>query len=163
MGLDVLLENQLCHLPKFHIYSLSNPGVEIKLIFTLQAALSQIRANFSKLPYLGMKFVHCPKLPEVAHIRCFYPKGAKLTLFLLYAQRFPSIRPGYKGSFSKLPYLGMKLGHWPKFQKLRIHSLYYPRVPNSLRFLLQLAICKILALLHFPIGDNVKFQSCFLI
>ena len=46
MGLDALLENQLGHLPKFHIYSLSTPGVEIELIFTLGAAVSEIRADF---------------------------------------------------------------------------------------------------------------------
>ncbi len=47
MGLDALLENQLGHLPKFHICSLSTPGVEIELIFTLRAAVSEIRANFT--------------------------------------------------------------------------------------------------------------------
>ena len=40
MGLDALLENQLCHLPKFqklhiYMYSISDSGVEIELIFTL--------------------------------------------------------------------------------------------------------------------------------
>ncbi len=46
MGLDARLENLLSHLPNFHIYSLSNPGVEIELIFTLGAAVSEIQANF---------------------------------------------------------------------------------------------------------------------
>ncbi len=32
------------------------------------------------------------------------------------------------GRFSKLLYLGMKLGHWPKFQKLHI---YYPSTPGG--------------------------------
>ena len=48
MGLDTLLENQLGHLPKFqklHLYSISTSGVEIKLIFTLWAAFSEIRAD----------------------------------------------------------------------------------------------------------------------
>ena len=31
------------------------------------------------------------------------------------------------GWFSKLPYSGMKLSHWPKFQKLHIYSLSTPR------------------------------------
>ncbi len=46
MGLDALPENQLGHLPKFNIYSLSTPGVEIELIFTLGAAVSEIQADF---------------------------------------------------------------------------------------------------------------------
>ncbi len=46
MGLDLLLENQLGHLPKFHIYSLSTPGFEIELIFTIGTAVSEIWADF---------------------------------------------------------------------------------------------------------------------
>ena len=46
MGLDALLENQPSHLPKFHIYSLSTSGVEIELIFTLGAAVSDTQADF---------------------------------------------------------------------------------------------------------------------
>ncbi len=34
------------------------------------------------------------------------------------------------GRFSKLPYLGMKLGHWPKCHKLRIYSLSTPGGQN---------------------------------
>ena len=33
------------------------------------------------------------------------------------------------GRFSKLPYLGMKPGHWPKFQKLHKYTLFLP-LPN---------------------------------
>ncbi len=32
----------------------------------------------------------------------------------------------YRGQFSKLPYMGMKLGHWPKCQRLYIYSLSTP-------------------------------------
>ncbi len=46
MGLNPLLENQLGHLPKFHIYSLSTPGVDIEIIFTLGAAVSEMQADF---------------------------------------------------------------------------------------------------------------------
>ncbi len=167
--------------------------------------------RFSKLPYLGMNLSHWPKLQNVVP---FYPTGSKLSLFLLYGQRFPRYGPIFKivilghdswplakvsevahihvlsfyhresklslfwhygprlrryrlifkiaifgpetwplakvpevahtlflpqgfeialiffcstgsgfratGRFSKLPYLGMKLGHWPKCQKLPI-------------------------------------------
>ncbi len=46
MSLDVLLENQLRHLPKHHIDPFSTPWVEIELIFTLGAAVSVIQADF---------------------------------------------------------------------------------------------------------------------
>ncbi len=46
MDFYALLENQLGHLSKFHIYSLSTPGVVIELIFTLGAAVSEIQADF---------------------------------------------------------------------------------------------------------------------
>ena len=72
MGLNALLENQLGHLPEFHIYCLSTPGL-------------------------------------------------KFSLFSLYVQRFPRYGPIFE-----MPYLGMKLGHLPKGQKLHIYSLSTP-------------------------------------
>ncbi len=41
--------------------------------------------------------------------RIFTGHGRNTFMFLLYGQPFPRY-----GSVSKLPYLGMKLGHWPK-------------------------------------------------
>ncbi len=42
-------------------------------------------------------FVHetwqMAKVPEVAHVSSFYPKGLKLRLFFLYGQRFPRYGP----------------------------------------------------------------------
>ncbi len=37
-------------------------GVKIRLIFALRAVVSEIRARFSKLPYLGMKLCQSPKI-----------------------------------------------------------------------------------------------------
>ena len=129
---------------------------------------------FSKLPYLGMKLGHWPKVPESGTYTLFLthagarnwansrpagsvfprywsickicifghefqklpiyslstPKAMKLSLFLLYGQRF--LR--YRGEFSKLPYLGTKLGMWPKFQKLHVYKSNYSRVPNCTLF-----------------------------
>ncbi len=180
MGLDALLGNQFGHLPKFHVYFLFNPWFEIELIFTLGAAVSEIRADFqnchiwawnlatgtkfqklhiyhclstrrgrnwayfrctgsgfrdtcrfSKLPYLGMKlkiaiFGHetwpLAKIPQVAHIHSFYPSGeGDWAYFLATGSGFRDMT-----RFSKLPYLGMKLGHLSKFQKLQIYSLPPP-------------------------------------
>ncbi len=77
MGLDALLETQLGHLPKFHIYSLSTSG--------------------------GQNWAYF----------CSTGRGFRIT-----------------GRFSKLPYLGMKLGHWPKWQKLHIYFVKYPLSPK---------------------------------
>ncbi len=65
MGLDALLENQLGHLPKFqklHIFSISTSGVEIKLIFALRAAVSEIQANFQNC---HMKLGKWPKFQKL--------------------------------------------------------------------------------------------------
>ena len=62
------------------------------------------------------------KVPEVGHIMYCYPIGWKLGLFSLYGQRFPRYGPIFK----KLPYMGMKVGHWIKFVKLHKCS-FYPR------------------------------------
>ncbi len=74
------------------------------------------------------------KVPEVAHIPSLYPRGVKLSLFLLYGQHFP--RYG--------PYLGMKLDKSPKFQNLHIYILFTPqRFEIELIFALRAAVCKI--------------------
>ncbi len=144
-----------------HIYSISNPGVEIELIFALQAAVSEIWAEFQigvsghetclaigqscrsctiflsqgeglKLglyPHYGHGFPgygpifkiaifgHLAKAAEVAHTRPFYPRGIEIELIFTLRAAVSKID---KGRFSKLPHLGMKLGHWPKFQNLHI-------------------------------------------
>ncbi len=66
---------------------------------------------------------------------------------------------GPVGRILKIPNLGMKFGHWPKFQGLHIYYLKYPEFQISLRFALRLAISKII--FHFPIGHSVKLQSSF--
>ncbi len=70
-----------------------------------------------------MKLGHwpkCQKLHTYSLSRPPPPGGgvSKLSLFSLYEQRFPTYEPIFK-----LPYFGMKLGHWPKYQKLHISSL----------------------------------------
>ncbi len=95
MGLDALLENQLGHLPKSHICSLSIPGVEIELIFTLRAAVSEIWANFT-IEIFRHETWPLTKVPEVAHIPSFYPIALKLSLFSLHRQWFPRYRPIFK-------------------------------------------------------------------
>ena len=122
---------------KLHIYSLSIPRAWIKLIFCSMCS--------------GQTW----PLAKVPHILFFYPRELKLSLFSLYGH-FPKYEtwPQEKGQefvhtvsfypsgwnwayfcstvfwdmshFSKLPYLGMKLGHRTKFKKLHIQCLSTP-------------------------------------
>ncbi len=97
--------------------------VEIKLIFALRAAVSEIRTIF-KIATFGHETWQVAKVPEVAHIHSFYPKGSKLSFFL-------SMGSGFRdtGQVSKLPFWGMTLGKWPKlygwapiFQSVLLHG-----------------------------------------
>ncbi len=67
---------------------------------------------------------------------------------------FCSTGSGFRdtGRFSKLPYLGMKLGHWPKFQKLHIHVYPVSTPGGEIEFIfaLRAAVCEIWA----------DFQNC---
>ena len=67
-------------------------GVEIELIFALRTTVSEIRANF-QITIFGHETWQVDKVPEVALILSFYPRGSKLSLFLLYGQRFPRYGP----------------------------------------------------------------------
>ncbi len=81
-------------------------GVEIELIFTLRAAVSETQANFQNCHFWAWNLA-ISKCSEVGHILVlsFYLSRSKLSLFLLYGQRFPRYWP----FFSKLPYLGINL------------------------------------------------------
>ncbi len=59
------------------------------------------------------------KVPEVAHSP-FLPQGGEID----FRSMCSSLRD--TGQFSKLPYLGTKLGHWSKFQKLNIYFFSVP-------------------------------------
>ncbi len=53
-----------------------------------------------------------------------HPRGSKVSLFSLYGQ--------WLLRFSKLPYLGMKLGHWQKDSEVTHIPYFYPSTPLSL-------------------------------
>ncbi len=87
------------------------------------------------------------KVPEVAHIYIYIyiyslsiPRGRNWAYF-------HSTGSGFRdtGHFSKLPHLGMKYGHWPKFKKLHICSLSTHQFKIELIFALRAALSKILA------------------
>ncbi len=51
-------------------------GVDIELIFALQAAVSEVRANFQNCHnYLVMKLVHLPKFQELHIYSPSNPRG----------------------------------------------------------------------------------------
>ncbi len=96
-----------------------------------------------KIAIFGHETWPLAKVPEVAHILPFYPRRCTYTLFLphgieiepIFALRavVSEVWANFQNChiwewnlaiFSKLPYLGMKLGKWPKFQKL--HPLSTP-------------------------------------
>ena len=112
-----------------HIHFLSTPVVKIEPYFLFACSSFRDMGRFSKLAYLGMKLDHWQKIQNLhisslsAHI------GWKLSLYCLY---FHSRGSSFRdiGRFSKLPYLGMKLGHWQQIQKLHIYPLSTPRGRN---------------------------------
>ncbi len=95
-------------------------GVEIELTFALWAAISEIRADFQNCHiYLGMKLGKLvAKVPHTLVYSRSTPGGQNWSYFCFMGSGFR-----YTGQVLKLPYLGMKLGHWPKFQKLHTYSL----------------------------------------
>ncbi len=67
---------------------------------------------------------HGPKFQKL-HIHSLSSPGGGVGWYLGY---FSSTGSGFRdmGPFLKLPYFGMKLGKWPKFQKLHIYPLCSP-------------------------------------
>ncbi len=119
--------------------------VEIELIFALWAAVSEIWADFQNLPIWAWSRV-TSKSSRSWTILSFYPRGLKLSLILLYGQRFLRYR-----LMSKLPYLGMKRDQNQKVQKLYILPLNPRWSKSSLFFTLWAAVSEIWA----------AYQNCY--
>ena len=96
-------------------------GVETELMFTLRAAVSEILAVFQN-GHIWARSFSIGKSANSCTCALFLPqRGRNWAYFRSTGSGFWDI-----GRFSKLPYLGMKLGHWQKFQKLRTYSLSTP-------------------------------------
>ena len=147
--------------PKLHIHTLSTLGGGQNWAYCSSTGSgSRDMGRFSKLPCLGMKL--SGQSPRSCTYGLFLPQsGSKLSLFLLYGQRFLRYGPIFKiaifghetwqvskvpevahmlsfypggwnwayfcatgcgfrdmAQFSKLPYLGMKLGKWSKLSSI---------------------------------------------
>ncbi len=120
------------------IFTLFVPqGVEIELIFALRAAVSEILANFQNCHIWACNLAS-GQIPEVAHIPSFYPRELKLTLFLLYGQRFPRYGPIFKIAIfghetwplAKVPEVAHNsiLPFYPRESKLSLFLLYGPQL-----------------------------------
>ncbi len=126
-------------------------GVEFELIFCSTGSDFRDTGRFLKLPYLGMRLGHQPKFQKLHIYSLSTPWGWNWA-------DFRSTGSGFRGTgrFSKLPYLGMKLGNGHKV----------PEVANIISFCpmgskLSLFSLYDIGKFSFPIGHNVKFQSCF--
>ncbi len=136
-------------------------GVKIEPIFPLRAEVFEIWADFQNCHIQAWNL--WPKLRKL-HIYYISAPGGWIWAY------FCSEGSGFRdtGRFSKLPYLGMKLGNLGNeiWKLAKIPEVYITQpTPESqilLSFALQLAISKILAfVLHFPFGYNQSFFKKF--
>ncbi len=118
--LRINLEGHWPRFPMLHIHSLSIPGGQNQVYFHSMGSGFRDTAWFFKISKFGHEtWLLAIKVPEVAHAIFSTPGGRNWAYFCSTHSAFQDMGP-----LSKLPYLGMKLGHWPKFQRLHIYSLY---------------------------------------
>ncbi len=110
----------ISHSSRSCTYTLNLPqGVKIQFNFALRAGISEKRADFQNCHIWAWKW---PEKFQKLHIYSLSTiRGQNWAYFCSAGSSFWD-----KGRFSKLPYLGMKLGHWPKFQNLHIYFLSTP-------------------------------------
>ncbi len=149
----IRVDFQNCHIWAWHFtigqssrsctYTLFLPQeVKIELIFTLRAAVSEIQADFQNCYIWAWNLAISQSARSFTYTHLLPPGSLNWAYFCTTISGFRD-----KGQFSQLPYLGMKLGKWPKFQKLHVYRLNYSRVPNFT------PICSMIA--RFP--DNWGF------
>ncbi len=109
---------------KLQIYPLPIPGVEIKLIFALRAAVSKIRTNFQICHIWAWNISHWQKRQKLLKYSLSTPRGGGVEIELIFVLH--TVISEIQTYFQKLPYLGFKLGNWPEFQKLHTYSLSIP-------------------------------------
>ena len=111
-----------------------------------------------KIAIFGHETWQVAKVPEVAHIPSFYPRGSKLSLLLLYWQQFLRCGPKFHAIF------GHETCHWTKCQKLYIYFLNYPPPPPHPRVPIFTPFCSTaghfqdIVNFPFPIGQNLLLK-----
>ncbi len=103
-----------------NILSLYPREIEVELIFALRAAVSEIWAHFQNCHIWAWNLA----IAQSARSYTYTLSLSKRESWAYF--RFTGNSFWDTGRFSKLPYLGMKLGHWPKCQKLHIYCLPTP-------------------------------------
>ena len=111
------------------MYSLSTPGVEIKLIFALRVA-------FFKISIFGHENWNLKKGPKVACVLSFCHRGSKLSLFSFYGQPFSRYEPLFEISIfgheiwnlKKGPKVTHVLSFYPRGSKLSLFELFFAAV-----------------------------------
>ncbi len=117
---------------KLHIHSFYPRGSKMSLFsFYGQRFVSEILAVFQNCHIWAGSFCIGKSSRICTYALFLHPRGRNWVYFRSTGSSFRDI-----GRFSKLPYLGMKLGHWPKFQKLHIYSLSSPGESKLSLFLL---------------------------
>ena len=82
---SAIFSMKLGHCPKFHIHSLSTPRVEIELIFVLQAAVSEILADFQKCLIWAWNLATAKKIQNLHISSLSTPGGRNWGYFALQA------------------------------------------------------------------------------
>ncbi len=111
---------------KFHIPH----GVEIELIFSLRAAVSEIRADFQNCHIWAWNLAIGESSRSCTYT-AFLTKGSKLTLFSLYGQQFPRY-----GSIFKIAIFGHESWQVAKVPEFACIPSFYPRGSKFSLFLL---------------------------
>ena len=111
--------------------------------------------RFFKIAIFGHETWPLVKMPDVAHIPVlsFYPKRSKLSLVLLYGQRFPRYGPIFR--IAIFGHILPKQPPSPKFHSVLLHGWPFPRY-------WQCCIFPLATMLNFNLfskGSNLKFQN----
>ena len=127
---------------KLHIYSFYPRGSKWSLFSLYGQRFPRYRPIF-KIAIFGMKLAHWPKL----HIHTLYTPGGRNWVYF----QSTGSSSWYMGRFSKLPCLGINLGHWQTFQQFYIYSTFHP---NGLKLSLFFALCGAVSEIQ------AHFQNC---
>ncbi len=109
-------------------YALFLPqGVEIELICSMGNGFWNL-ADFRNC-HIWVSNLAISQSPRSCTYTPFLPQGLEIELIFALRAAISMLR-----AFSKLPYLGMKFGKWPNFQKLHIWALLPKGVPVDFFF-----------------------------